>query len=116
MVEEWRDISGYEGAYRVSNLGNVFSVRKGGNLRFGNVCGYSCVSLSKNGKCKSYRVHRLVAEAFLDPIYAEVDHINSVRSDNRLSNLRLCTRRENMIFHYKKEHVGVCRRKIRLAP
>lgn len=80
-MEIWKDIKEYEEIYQVSNYGNVRSkthirvngkdknhtcVSKGKLLRPGKDSnGYMIVVLSKNGKTKSYRVHRLVAEAFI---------------------------------------------------
>ena len=59
--------------------------------------GYIAVNLSKEGKTKHFYVHRLVIEAFLpNPENKEhVDHINTIRDDNRLCNLRWVTRKEN---------------------
>lgn len=79
MNEIWKDISGYEGRYQVSNLGNVRSidryyVRNGNNVflkgkelaKQVDASGrYWMVTLSKNGKEKSFRIHILVAKAFI---------------------------------------------------
>ena len=66
--EEWRDISNYEGIYRVSNFGRVISKQFGNEWRLRklivNKDGYNIVTLSKNGKIKNFLVHRLVAMAF----------------------------------------------------
>lgn len=99
--EIWRPVVGYEGLYDVSNLGRVRS------LKFGRVKimkpkdngnGYLRVSLRKDGKGKKLYVHRIVWEAFVGPIPDgyELDHLNTVRDDNRLENLRCVTRKENM--------------------
>ena len=78
MIEEWREIEGYEGLYQVSNLGRVRSldrvvIRSNGKpntvsekiLKYGMNRGYCAVVLCKDGKKKMYKVHRLVAMAFL---------------------------------------------------
>ena len=69
--EKWKDIKKYEGKYQVSNLGNVRSLNyhrenKIKRLKKSNdKAGYLVVGLCKNGKMRTYKVHRLVAEAFI---------------------------------------------------
>ena len=100
-MEEWRDIKGYEGLYQVSSEGRVKSLKFGkekilkGYLRKKD--GYSQVTLRKNGKQKLCLIHRLVARAFIGecPEGYDIDHINTTRDDNRVENLRYCTRKEN---------------------
>ena len=60
--------------------------------------GYMRIELSKNGKPKQLFVHRLLANAFIpNPENKKcVDHINGIRDDNRLENLRWVTHKENM--------------------
>lgn len=63
MIEEWRDIRGYEGLYQVSNLGRVKSIprekTKGGILKpLKDTTGYLSVNLYKNGKIKRCKIHR----------------------------------------------------------
>ena len=64
--------------------------------------GYLTVTLSKDGKFKHYKIHRLVAEAYLDNPnnYPDVHHINNIRTDNYLGNLRWMSHKENMIYRY----------------
>ena len=103
MEEIWQDIEGYEG-YQVSNLGRVKSLgnnktRKEKILKPAtNKKGYQYVNLYKNGKAKTFKVHRLVYAAFNGeiPPGMEVNHINEVKTDNRLENLNLMTRKENI--------------------
>jgi hypothetical protein len=89
-MEIWKDIKGFEGKYRISSYGNVWSITKGlRNINPG-MSGYLSVSLWKNNKRVNTSIHRLVAEHFIDnpnnlPL---VDHINNVRHDNNVSNLR----------------------------
>ena len=103
MQEVWKDIIGYEDKYQVSNLGNVKSLnyRSTGNARLMRLIpdkdGYLQVSLCKDGKMKHYKVHRLVAKAFIDNPDNKpcIDHISTDRADNRVENLRWSTCKEN---------------------
>ena len=108
-MEIWRDIEGYEGLYQVSNMGNVKSLKFGKEkiLRLRKDKGnYLYVGLYKNGKGKNYYVHRLVAETFIQKIAGKdfVDHINGIRDDNRIDNLRWCTSKENSNFELCRKH------------
>lgn len=107
MKEIWKDITGYEGLYQVSNLGNVKSVDRfciDGRKRRGQIMkqvikkeGYLTVGLRKGKGQKIYFVHRLVAEAFIPNTDNKpcVDHINTNKTDNRVCNLRWSTYKEN---------------------
>lgn len=114
--EEWRDVEGYEGLYQVSNMGRVKSlVRefKSSNgkgteyvgrtkmriLKAGfNGDGYLQVALCRNGECKYVKVHKLVAKAFVPNTENKptIDHINTIRHDNRACNLRYFTWKEQI--------------------
>ncbi len=101
IEEVWKDIPGYEGYYQVSNLGRVKSLSR----KFSpkeiilksviNRCGYEMVALQREHKSKSCTVHRLVAIAFLGQSHLEVDHVNGIKTDNRLVNLEFVTPSEN---------------------
>ena len=104
MEEEiWKSIKSYEGLYEISSLGRVKSLNYRGtgkkkilkNIECSN--GYLMVNLTKNGKQKQFKVHRLVAEAFIPNSEDKpcIDHINTIRTDNRVSNLRWVTQKEN---------------------
>ena len=105
--EVWRDVVGYEGYYKVSDKGNVFSVRRVSSIggRIGgrimkptpNTNGYLRVNLCKDGKTKSKLVHRLVLEAFVENPnnLLEVNHLDENKANNELSNLEWCTREYN---------------------
>lgn len=96
--EIWKDILGYEGLYQASNLGRIKSIRKNIILKPCLPNGYVQVRLSKNGIITNLYVHRLVWEAFNGKIPEEmqVNHINEVKNDNRLINLNLMSRTENL--------------------
>lgn len=97
-MEEWRDVIGYEGLYKVSSLGNV---RRGDKILKPSLLntGYYSIQLRKEGTKTCYTVHRLMGHAFLSNPnnVSDIDHINRVRTDNTLSNLRWATRSENLV-------------------
>lgn len=96
MSEEWRDISGYEGAYQVSDLGRVRGPR-GRILRAGIAShGYPTVCL---GRGNTRTVHSLVARAFLGPTPEghEIRHKDGARTNAALANLHFGTRTENIL-------------------
>lgn len=93
-----KDIKNYEGLYAVTEDGRVWSYRAQKFLKpHDNGHGYMCGELCKNGSRKPYKVHRIIAETFLDnpDNKPEVNHINGNRSDNRLENLEWATSKEN---------------------
>lgn len=112
-MEIWKDIKGYEGLYQVSNMGRVKTlnynhtgmerVLKESPARGG----YKKVILCRENKCKTYQTHRLVAEAFIPNPEGKpcTDHINTIRTDNRVENLRWVTRKENQNNPLSLEHM-----------
>jgi hypothetical protein len=97
IVENWKKIIGYEN-YEVSDVGNVRNSKTGRVLKAGiNSTGYYTVSLYKDGKKKTRKVHRLVGTVFIvNPDNKLcIDHINNIKTDNRLINLRFATYKEN---------------------
>lgn len=103
MKEELKEIEGYNGAYLISNFGNVYS-RHGKELtklkQHLTRKGYARVSLSKKNKNTHYRVHRLVMIYFkptLD-VNLEVNHIDGDKLNNHVDNLEWCTWRQN--YHH----------------
>lgn len=112
MIEVWKDVVGYEGRYQVSNLGEVRSlpiksVFKDGQVHYlkGMILkqtftstGYKKVELKKDGISKSFKVHRLVAMAFIVNTYEKpfINHKDGNRINNIVDNLEWCTQKENM--------------------
>ncbi len=98
FMEEWREISGYEGLYQVSDYGNIKSFQKNPNGQITrstiSKVGYSSIALYNNSVFKRFYVHRLVAKAFIpNPLNKpEVNHKNGVKSDNKKGNIEWCTR------------------------
>lgn len=94
-----KEIAGYEGLYKISSIGEVWSLRKNKVMR-SQVAhnGYPKVGLVKDKKIGSFFVHRLVANAFLDKPSAkyEVNHIDGVKTNNCLDNLEWVTRSQNI--------------------
>lgn len=110
---EWKNIEGCEGLYQISSDGIIKSLdrvvnnnggcdyRKGRVLKTTENRGYLQVILCKNGRTKTHKVHQLVAKAFPEICGewfegCEIDHIDGMRSNNKATNLKVCTKSENM--------------------
>jgi len=118
-IEEWKAIEGYEGLYEVSNLGRVKSLVSWNGHRYINrkkiLNPYkqqasknyyrSVVKLNKDGKKKDFKVHRIVAKAFIPnpqnkPI---INHLDGNPLNNRVDNLEWCTQQENITHSIETE-------------
>lgn len=96
IIEVWRDIEGYEGLYRVSNMGRVRG--RGSCIKPSKTKkGYLRVELWKGNARHSARIHRLVASAFVPNPHGkpDVNHIDGNKQNNRASNLEWVTPKEN---------------------
>lgn len=113
-MEEWKDIIGYEGKYQVSNLGRIKSLNYNNTGEEGildgdtNKRGYKVVNLSKNGKGRTFLLHRLVAIAFIpNPNnLPEVNHINEDKNNNCVDNLEWCTSEYNANYGTRNKRIS----------
>lgn len=121
MNEIWKEIKGYEGKYIISNLGKVISLprykQNKSKLQYvepkeikpyvNQRNGYVYVYLCNEGKEKNIRLHRLVAEAFLDNPYQlpQINHIDGNKQNNQVSNLEWCTASYNIRDMYRRKGV-----------
>lgn len=99
MQEIWKDIKDFENLYEVSTLGKVRNKSTKYELKqFVSLKGYLTLGLFKEGKNYPKRVHRLVAENFIDnPENKEtINHIDCDKLNNKVSNLEWNTWTENM--------------------
>lgn len=113
IMENWKDIKGYEGLYQISDKGVVKGVDrvlaynaqktkqwKGKVIKtIVDYLGYCRVSLCKDGKVKCHKIHRLVAEAFLNG-EGQINHKDGNKLNNNLNNLEFCTVKENLAHAY----------------
>lgn len=109
MNEEWKWIKGYEGLYQISNHGRLKSFRRDSN-------GYICSNVNKNGwyltiilrdssnKCKTYRIHRLVAEYFIGEIPQgyQVHHKDGNKQNNNVDNLEIISPKQHCLETLKQ--------------
>lgn len=114
MLDEiWHDVIGYEGLYKVSNLGNVKMLQRllpDKRILKEKILkqqiqrnGYLLVGLRKEGKQKFILVHRIVASAFIPNIEnkKQVNHIDGNKLNNKVNNLEWVTASENIKHAYK---------------
>lgn len=114
MKEIWKDIVDYEGLYQISNLGRVKSLnyRHTGREKMlklsVNNKGYIIVKLWKNRKFKSFRLHRLVAQAFIpNPNNLPfINHKSEIKTQNNVENLEWCDAKYNINYGTRKERVA----------
>ena len=100
-----KDIEGYEGLYKITTDGRVYSVRKKNWLLPSHSHGYMIVNLWKDKKSIPRKVHRLVAEAFIPNPYnkPQVNHLDERRDNNRVENLEWATAEENINWGTRTE-------------
>jgi hypothetical protein len=114
--EIWKDIPNYEGKYQVSNLGRFKSFNKTNKLKESkgidtsrilklrkSKCGYLYTVISVDKKRKTIKPHRIVGDVFIENSLNKlcINHINGIKSDNRVENLEWVTHSENIIHAHK---------------
>jgi len=121
MKEIWKDIKGYESLYQVSNLGRVKSlarkvikincvsfkkerILKQQTDRYG----YKKVILQRNYQIKTFSIHRLVAEAFLENPYnlPQINHKDENKENNCVLNLEYCDSKYNNNYGTRNKRVS----------
>lgn len=105
----FRDVVGYEGLYGITSCGKVWNYKKGRFLKpTADKDGYLKVGLRKNGKTKTFLVHRLVAMAYIaNPEgLPEVNHKDEVKDHDWLNNLEWCDREYNVNYGTRNEKVS----------
>jgi hypothetical protein len=107
MKEIWKDIwivkwVDYTWLYQISNLGRVIVLKNNNILKWWSSWWYRNVHLSKNWISKKYFIHRLVGLTFIPnpKNKPQINHINWIKSDNRVENLEWCTSKENIIHSW----------------
>lgn len=106
MQEIWKTVKDYEGLYEVSNLGRIKSLPRNGTIKEEKILkqyedryGYFYVGL-RNKKQKKNKVHRLVAEAFINnkENLSQINHIDENKKNNRVDNLEWCSPKYNVNY------------------
>lgn len=118
--EIWKDIQNYEGIYQISNLGRVKSLQRFKNNQYNTYLikekilklrktkfGYYEIKLNKNNLSKVYKVHRLVAQAFLDDYNEnlQVNHKDENKLNNCVENLEMCNSKYNCNYGTRNDKI-----------
>lgn len=113
MVYVMRDVVGWEGIYKVTSCGKIWSVRYNRFLKpAGGKGNYQMVLLQANGKKENDYIHRIVAKAYIpNPNnWPEVNHMDEVKDNNSVSNLEWCTKQYNLAYGNRS---GKCSLKVK---
>ena len=109
-MEQWKEIKGYEGLYWVSDQGRVKNRHERIIKSRIDRCGYCIINLHKYNEAKTFKVHRLVALAFIpefDPEKNQVNHISEIKTDNSIDNLEWCTAKYNSNYGTRPEKISI---------
>lgn len=118
MNEMWMPVNGFESLYEVSNMGRVRSLPR--KTTRGKILkpsidkdGYYRVNLVDDGRSKYYRVHRLVAQAFIKNTFnlPVVNHKDENKQNNRADNLEYCTVKYNTNYNDATSRRGLSQRR-----
>lgn len=106
--EEWRDVVGYEGLYKVSNMGRIKSLNTSQIMKQWLCKGYLMVSLRNKGNKSNHLVHRVVAENFIPKIESKkfVNHKDENKLNNAAYNLEWVTTIENNNYGTRNERIA----------
>ena len=123
MEEIWKDIPGFEGYYKVSNIGNIMSVKRLVNSSITNKrlvnervrkininkYGYQYITLHKKGKGTHFTIHRLVAMCFIPNSnnYSSINHMDEDKLNNNFENLEWCTTKYNNFYNNRQEKINI---------
>jgi len=104
--QEWEPVAGFCNKYLISKNGAVVSIQPGKRNKFLSKRidrgGYQTVRLNKDGITSTHFIHRLIAASYIpNPENKSfINHINGIKTDNRIANLEWCTHAENMQHAY----------------
>lgn len=101
-------VVGYEGLYTITSSGKIYNKFKK-VMKCSNTKGYRKINLTKDKVVRTYKVHRLVAQAFLcnPEEYPEVDHRDEDKTNNDVSNLRWCSSQMNKNYFNGKDEFAL---------
>lgn len=100
-LEQWKSIEEYKETYEISNFGRVKNIKTRNVLKNRtDKDGYLDIALFKNGKRKRFKIHRLVAQAFIPnpKNLPQVNHMDEDKQNNRDTNLEWCTNKYNVNY------------------